>query len=81
MDNLISSESFTPPDGLQLAADAVIDMLCLGHCQVNLGTAHSNFVLYGAKVSQLLGNTTRQLAKDAWDHEFGPSYNCLLNFN
>ena len=71
--------SFRPPPGqgvfiqaswglsleqqVQLAADAVIDMYCLGACDVFLAAAHSLFTYVPAKLGEHKGYVSRQLGK------------------
>ena len=65
---------------LQLAADAVIDMLCLGHCDVFLATAHSMFCIYPAKIARRGGRVATQLPRRnaRTEHEGGVSFVALL---
>ena len=81
MDGFNANEVCAPPDPLQLAADAVIDMLALGHCDVFLATAHSMFTLYPAKVGQTTGAVCRQLGKARRDHESDYSVLALCEWN
>ena len=69
-----------PAGGVQLAADAVIDMLCLAHCDVFLATGHSMFCMYPAKLAVLRGSVVAQLPRSNWrtEHEGGISFNHLL---
>ena len=81
MDGVISDEACSPPDELQFAADAVIDMLVLGDCDVFLATAHSMFTFAPAKWAQFNGHTARQLGKHRRDHENDYSLCALCEFN
>ena len=76
-----ANEVCAPPDPLQTAADAVIDMLALGHCNVFLATAHSMFTLYPALIGQRTGAICRQLGKKNRDHESDHSKVALCEFN
>ena len=79
MDGFNANEVCAPPDPLQLAADAVIDMLSLGHCDVFLAVAHSMF--HPAKVGQTTGAVCRQLGKTRRDHESDYSVLALCEWN
>jgi hypothetical protein len=77
----ISEEVCAPPaGGVQLAADAVIDMLCLAHCDVFLATGHSMFCIYPAKLARQRGSVVAQLRRPNWttEHEGGVSFCALL---
>ncbi len=66
---------------VQLAADAVIDMYCLGHCQTFLAAAHSNFTYVPAKLGEPKGYVSRQLGKHRREdqHDFSPLALCEFN--
>jgi len=66
--------------GVQLAADAVIDMLCLAHCDVLVATSHSMFCIYPAKLALQEGRLVTRLRRRDWrtEHEGGVSFAALL---
>ena len=76
-----AEQACTPPDELQLAADAVIDMLCLAACDVFLATSHSMFTFYPAKLGQPMGRVSRQLNRGVRDHERDYSSIALCEYN
>jgi len=81
MDGVVSETACAPPEELQFAADAVIDMMCLGACDVFLASAHSMFTYPPAVWAKLNGNKARQMGKQRRDHENDHSACALCEFN
>ena len=76
-----ASWGLTLDQQVQLAADAVIDMYCLGHCAIFLAAAHSNFTWLPAKLGQPKGQVSRHLGKFRREDQNDFSPNALMEFN